>query len=72
MSTATLPAPAVPGLADGELTHLYCCDPDVAWCGQDISGMAFSPPSAAEPECRACDLADEMEINAGCRGECVQ
>lgn len=29
--------PTITGSAD-DLNHVYCCDPDVALCGTDISG----------------------------------
>ncbi len=32
------PPPCVPASGDGSYCHLWCCDPDVALCGADISG----------------------------------
>lgn len=37
MKTAPVPAPARTSAGD-ELDHIYCCDPDLALCGTDISG----------------------------------
>jgi hypothetical protein len=37
MKTAPVPAPTRTSEGD-ELDHIYCCDPDVALCGTDISG----------------------------------
>lgn len=38
--TTTQSAPTVGRTSGGpdELDHLYCCDPDLALCGTDISG----------------------------------
>ena len=37
MSTAALPAPIAANV--GDVDHLYCCDPDVAMCGLDLTGV---------------------------------
>lgn len=36
--TATAPSPATAGV-DLDLNHLYCCDPNVALCGTDVSAF---------------------------------
>ncbi|MET7900624.1 hypothetical protein [Streptomyces sp. NPDC005336] len=41
MITEALPAPAgVTRADDDELDHVYCCDPDRALCGADLSDVA--------------------------------
>jgi hypothetical protein len=37
MTTATLSAPVASASTVDDVDHLYCCDPDVATCGIDLS-----------------------------------
>lgn len=47
---------------DDDVNHMWCCDPDVAWCGADISGdPASGYDFSVDPEdCAMCLLADEQ------------
>lgn len=56
MTAAILPEEIVTGLG-GDVDHWYCCDPDVAYCGLDLSGV----PDGEEFDemCPLCVLADE-------------
>lgn len=61
------PAPDSDG-PDG-LTHIWCCDPNVAHCGSDISGGADVAPTetlAGSPECVVCDDLDDEPCPRGC------
>lgn len=70
MTTATLPAPAGSDRrADNDdVDHLYCCDPDVAICGVDLSGI----PEGFEFDnlCRYCAYLERNRLGcpvAACR-----
>ncbi len=61
MATALEVAPSVTDSADSGVTHVYCCDPDTAWCGADISTTPEVPdylpidcPGCAELEPLPC------------------
>jgi hypothetical protein len=63
MSVAVLDpvAPAVSG--DDDLTHLTCCQPEVAICGADLTDGEDVPALADdEPMCRLCIYADENDV----------
>lgn len=50
-----------------ELTHLWCCDPDVALCGSDISNsveLYEGETIAGSPECIVCE---DLEGTCPCR-----
>ena len=57
MATATLPAPAPVNTSGDDTDHLYCCNPDVALCGLDISNHPFMK---VDPRrlCPLCALAE--------------
>lgn len=60
MSTATLAelAASAPAAGDSDLNHYYCCDPNVALCGTDISAM---PETDEDIDCVVCaDLEPTM------------
>ena len=46
--------------ADGELTHICCCDPGVALCGAKVTGQTLTAvhPEAGKDPCRPCVLLD--------------
>ncbi|MCX4677656.1 hypothetical protein OG413_20505 [Streptomyces sp. NBC_01433] len=50
--------PAAP-LAAVAITHYYCCNPDRALCGLDLSGMP--PAGAGEQDCVVC-----VDLDADC------
>ena len=64
-------ASAGPGSPDDDpYHHLYCCDPDTALCGLDVSGYADNPDDDA-PLCPLCALADDEGLPCpvpGCEG----
>lgn len=57
MTTATLPAAVSVNTTDDDTDHWYCCNPDVAMCGLDISSAPFV---RTDPRrlCPLCDLVD--------------
>jgi len=73
MSALLLDRPEPPGTApaDGDgWQHIWCCDPDVALCGADLSGVEDSD-GEDEPVCTDCAIADALRRPcpvAGCRG----
>lgn len=34
---APMPAPSTASTSDDQLTHIYCCNPDLGLCGTDLS-----------------------------------
>lgn len=57
MSLETRPQPAR-SLTGGDADHWYCCDPTVAYCGLDISGVREG--REFQQMCPLCVLADEQ------------
>lgn len=53
---ATAPQPSTTG-TDTDLTHLYCCDPDIAICGEDLSGT----PEVDE-DGQLCVVCEDLEF----------
>lgn len=49
------------------LDHVYCCNPDAALCGTDISGHEFASFDVAD--CVVC--ADLEAVGAPCSPTCV-
>lgn len=55
MTTAIAPSPAATSVGS-DLNHLYCCDPDTALCGLDVSAL---PEVDDDTDCVVClDLED--------------
>lgn len=61
--TAVLDCPET-GLADGDgdgddgFNHIYHCDPDLAMCGKDLTGVPdVDPETGPDPVCVACEAA---------------
>lgn len=52
MTTATEPAPATTPAGTDE-NHIYCCNPDRALCGTDLTGHTYLPAGTA-PTCVVC------------------
>lgn len=42
---------------DGDVDHLYCCDPDLSLCGLDIAGLEFGCGDDSQPVCPTCRAA---------------
>lgn len=64
----TSPVPDGDG-PDG-LTHIFCCDPDVAHCGADIKGSPEVMPGHSvpgSPECVMCDWLEDQVCPRGCK-----
>jgi len=59
MTTGVLLAPSSRATSDGtDLNHIYCCDPDTALCGTDVSGQPET--DLDEANCVVClDLEDQ-------------
>lgn len=54
LDTAPAPTPTVTG---PQIFHWYCCDPNIAYCGTDLSGV---PKKDEGDMCVVCeDLEDE-------------
>lgn len=55
MTTSLAPSPSGPSTTSDEgLDHIYCCDPDTALCGTDISGYV-ERPALGDVDCIVCD-----------------
>jgi hypothetical protein len=73
MSTALLDRPVPPGTPDSggvPFRHLWCCVPEVALCGTDLSG-AEEADDEDEPVCTLCSIADAEGMRCpveGCKG----
>ncbi|MEV6165728.1 hypothetical protein AB0L71_28210 [Streptomyces sp. NPDC052052] len=52
--TAIAPAPVDTTTSNSELGHIYCCNPDLALCGTDISDMA-EIDAEEEVDCIVCN-----------------
>lgn len=65
MTTAPAPAPAATTTGD-DLDHLYCCDPDTALCGTDISDNTEA--DFEHPDCVVC--ADLEVTDVSCSPNC--
>jgi hypothetical protein len=63
-------APPQPANGDDEPDHLYCCDPDIAMCGVDVSDATEVGPDIDGPLCKLCAyVCDEgLPCPAGCPG----
>lgn len=59
MTTATMPTPAETTSTSDVIAHVYCCDPDTALCGHDITDMPEVDGPTAN-DCIVClDLHDQ-------------
>lgn len=69
MTAATLPLPAELDAGRVGVTHLCHleCEP-MAFCGVDVAGWKIGPPTAAEPPCPLCVLADDTGTEVCCGG----
>ncbi|MEV1315335.1 hypothetical protein AB0J14_04540 [Micromonospora arborensis] len=67
MATDTLPAPTRSDTATGGVDHYYCCDPNVSFCGLNMTGMPPWPEHEAVcPLCVAVQQAG-VPCPTGCR-----
>lgn len=46
--------------SDSEITHLYCCDPDTALCGEDITDSP-EVPDGVGIDCVVCDDLEQFD-----------
>jgi hypothetical protein len=56
----------VAALDDADVYHYYHCDPDVGWCGVDLSGVEECPPKPGEVPCPLCQAAWESNLCPVC------
>lgn len=56
-STRIAPTADTAGRVTHELDHLYCCDPDIALCGTDISDS----PELFDDGATTCVVCDDLE-----------
>ncbi|WP_394436257.1 hypothetical protein [Streptomyces sp. SGAir0957] len=54
--TLTAPSPSAATSVGDEITHLYCCDPNRAICGVDLTGV---PEVDEDENCVVCIDPDE-------------
>jgi hypothetical protein len=73
MATAVLDRRDPPGTSTGDgdaRCHLWCCRPEVALCGADLSGVEDADDQD-EPVCQVCAIADAEGMRCpveGCTG----
>jgi hypothetical protein len=66
MTTPT-PAPAQPGTTTGDnLDHWWCCDPDRALCGADLTDA--TEDDSIDPNCVVCEDLIDVPCRTGCTG----
>lgn len=60
MSTELAEQPVDTGSDEPEVIHFWCCDPDVAWCGEPLEGEYTDEPddSNGPYDCALCVLAE--------------
>lgn len=54
MTALAAPRPALPDLGDDDFVHAFCCDPDMAVCGADVSGSDVVPDTSLDEVCPTC------------------
>jgi hypothetical protein len=54
--TETRPRPQVAASADDDIIHTVCCDPDLAMCGEDVTGAdwVYNP----DRDCALCKIVE--------------
>jgi hypothetical protein len=72
MTTCLAPDPTPTDTSDGDdLHHIWCCHPDIAVCGVDLTGVPdVDEPDAGVQVCRLCVVAWDGGLPcpvAGCR-----
>lgn len=67
-ATGTQPHPSKAG-SSFDLVHRYCCDPNRAWCGADITSHPICAASRDEDECALCRLAEAQYMACACQTE---
>lgn len=68
ITTKLEPAPGPAGTDDtGNLDHFYCCNPDVAYCGADLSDVPEAYFDEHGPTvCVVCADLDNQPCPRGC------
>lgn len=62
MTTATLPQVEPVNTGDDDAHHWYHCDPDVAYCGADLTGHLPADVADDDPQvCALCRIADDCD-----------
>jgi hypothetical protein len=51
---------------DGDVVHLYCCDPDLALCGEDLTDHDDNAEGPECPPCAVIDVVDQPCPVPGC------
>lgn len=74
MTAATLPdsRPAPTSSGDDDPDHYYCCDPDIAMCGADLTGVDdIGDDGVVDPLCPLCAYVEDHYLPCpvpGCAG----
>lgn len=68
MTTATLPTPTATGPDTDDFEHLWCCDPDRALCGADLSEDDDVGDADLEAPCPMCEALEEIDLPCGAKG----
>jgi hypothetical protein len=59
------PAPDRTTTGSGDLDHVYCCDPDLALCGTDVSDVPEIDPDT-DVDCIVCNDLDGQPCSPDC------
>lgn len=69
-----MPVPVIPGIeeqveeafdgSDSDV-HLYCCDPNLAYCGAILGGDDLGPADSGPVDCIRCEVIDQSIVR-GC------
>ncbi len=52
---------------DDDITHLYCCDENRAWCGADITDTVVTTGGADSDDCALCVYASHTLRACACQ-----
>jgi len=66
--TAPAPAPTGTGTPPDRYVHLYCCNPDLALCGADLTHGVDRPHLPTAATCPMCALIEDLD--APCSPTC--
>jgi hypothetical protein len=63
MTAVTLPdSRPAPTSSGDDADHYYCCDPDIAMCGADLTAVVENPDMPLEDVCRYCLYIDDEDL----------
>ncbi len=62
-ATITQPTRVDPATGGDDVTHYYCCDPNIAMCGLDLTNHAYVDDDEEDgDDCRLCAYIDDENL----------